>query len=652
MRFWDAPSFSTSMAGMSDPVTDHPICTPIRSFSDLVEAEQLYGETGKALAHHVKAENDQERKAEEDAIRWKLWWASALAGTSSFETNEDEELLRHCQELTALWKDFRKSKVFQKAKFQPATDNIESMPPSIDSLLQGAKIQREDWSKRTETRWGEFKSKLRAFGEKLETHKTLFSFFPSENIYTGVITGVVSTILTCCVTYQTVADEFSRAMQQITDYFAFVRTSGHVVSMLMERKAAPLHTKIVRMAICRAYVPVFKFLCHAITWHASTRHRWISSFNAKYDEEVKEFVQDVKHHADMVDRYLSQAIAVDSNIGLHQTMAELSLQRDAQKSAADRNRQLTSGEVGNTFACSANLLGEEVGRNITQTFTAAEHQHDHGVDVTTVHRDLLQLVASDKTMTDDSPNEEEDSDSPPLRHYARIEIQGYIQSLTQFTEDGKANALQSLSTIPGSSIPQEVLIDVQKWLRLDKTALLWVEGPVTSDLSTTALQVSLVTSNAGVPCISFFDKARYAFASSKSSLSQKEAGIIALLFTLITQLVNLLPPSFATELDFDENQFSRLDGTWESVNPALNIIRALLRHAPPSIVCVVDGIQSLEVKQTKRYLQELVDILREQGDSTVVKVLFTTDGMSQTLAKKMKGRERVSAASWNAEKGV
>ncbi|KAK0610084.1 hypothetical protein B0T17DRAFT_501085, partial [Bombardia bombarda] len=158
-----------------------------------------------------------------------------------------------------------------------------------------------------------------------------------------------------------------------------------------------------------------------------------------------------------------------------------------------------------------------------------------------------------------------------------------------------------------------------------------------------SLRVSTVLIEAGIPCISFFDKRRYSFASA-NSLPTKSAGLISLLYFLLTQLINVLPPQFETELDFDQKQFARLDGTMASITPALDMIQALLTQAPPSLVFVVDGIQAFESQDTVPHLRKLARILREQSKKTVVKVLFTTDGMSRWLGELLKGRERVDAS--------
>ena len=125
--------------------------------------------------------------------------ATAFLNPGSFaqtrNSKDDDELLDQCKELTKAWKDFHKSSVFKKAKFP---DVNETKPPSIETLQATVKETQLRWGKERETRWGVAKANLVAFAEKLNAHKALFSFFPSENIYTSVLCGTISTFLTVC----------------------------------------------------------------------------------------------------------------------------------------------------------------------------------------------------------------------------------------------------------------------------------------------------------------------------------------------------------------------------------------------------------------------------------------------------------------------
>ena len=215
----------------------------------------------------------------------------------------------------------------------------------------------------------------------------------------------------------------------------------------------------------------------------------------------------------------------------------------------------------------------------------------------------------------------------------------------------------------GIHIPRVPLTKVQQWLTLSTSALIWIEGPPSpADLSSVALRISTITAAAGIPCIFFSQKQRFAFASESESGSElesgseseteagsgsgstnssvQERGLISLLYTFIVQLMNLLPPSFETEQSFEEDQFKKLDGTMKTASNALRIIQSLLEHAPSYMVCVVDGLQLLEDEDTVEALEQLLEILRDRASKSIVKVLFTTDGMSRILRMETELDER------------
>lgn len=74
---------------------------------------------------------------------------------------------------------------------------------------------------------------------------------------------------------------------------------------------------------------------------------------------------------------------------------------------------------------------------------------------------------------------------------------------------------------------------------------------------------------------------------------------------------------------------------------ALDALRLLLGFAPPSMMLVIHGLDDIDGRTTRKVLKQLIDIVREQSSRTVVKSLFTTNGMSQSLGDKTSMRERV-----------
>jgi len=271
--------------------------------------------------------------------------------------------------------------------------------------------------------------------------------------------------------------------------------------------------------------------------------------------------------------------------------------------------------------------------------------------------DSMYLPASHKTraaattcnLLADPSSPVSESDGLCTRH----EIEQLTHNLAKYLEDGRelvhrANALQGTVA---SSLPAEVLFELRRWIRAPESRMAWIAGgPVLeygTGLSAAALRLCSISKDAGLPCVSFVCKMSYRFAST-TQLSTREAGLVAMLYSIIVQLAYLLPTEFpaSDELEECKGKFRSLDGTMDSVEAALDIVRALLVHAPPSLIWVLDGFQLVEGPTTRGYLAALVDILRdqEQQGGLLSKVCFTTDGNSSVLMRALSASETIDAS--------
>lgn len=214
----------------------------------------------------------------------------------------------------------------------------------------------------------------------------------------------------------------------------------------------------------------------------------------------------------------------------------------------------------------------------------------------------------------------------------------------KYTDDGREELSHALRGIPSSLLPQEVLSEIQDWIRSPRSKMIWLEGVPSfnhrSNLSLAAMQLCALSTRAQIPCISFFCKPRYNWDTDVSS---QEACAVALMYSIIAQLARLLPADFhgAPEL---LAHFENLDGTIGSTSTALRIIEGLLVDAPPSIIWVIDGLHMAESCGTINILDDFVAILREQERLRLSKVCFTTDGNSHTLLPAMMVDERIDVS--------
>ncbi|OKO96532.1 hypothetical protein PENSUB_10707 [Penicillium subrubescens] len=132
--------------------------------------------------------------------------------------------------------------------------------------------------------------------------------------------------------------------------------------------------------------------------------------------------------------------------------------------------------------------------------------------------------------------------------------------------------------------------------------------------------------------------------ASEPGLSNQEAAVVALLYSTIAQLARLIPAEVPAAPELHEQQFELLDGSIGSALVALRIIQALIVHAPPSMIWVIDGLQLAESRSTISLLSSFFEILRRQEELRISKVCFTTDGNSVVLTRGISVHEHVDGS--------
>lgn len=229
---------------------------------------------------------------------------------------------------------------------------------------------------------------------------------------------------------------------------------------------------------------------------------------------------------------------------------------------------------------------------------------------------------------------------------SRYDFEKLLEPLASYIDDGRSLISESWRGASPPLLPEEVILAMQKWIKTTDSKMIWVQGvsmlPFGTGVSRAAMRIYDISIQSGVPCISYFCKPLYEGAENFRQ-SSKEAGTVGLLYAIVSQLTCLLPMGFPITKGLDERHFSRLDGSTESLPAALELIRALLLHAPPSLVWVVDGLQLVQDETTLPHLRSLLKILRDQETRRISKVCFTTDGNCLALARATNVRERVDA---------
>ncbi|KAL2856663.1 hypothetical protein BJY01DRAFT_171658 [Aspergillus pseudoustus] len=133
--------------------------------------------------------------------------------------------------------------------------------------------------------------------------------------------------------------------------------------------------------------------------------------------------------------------------------------------------------------------------------------------------------------------------------------------------------------------------------------------------------------------------------TAKNGLTLYQQGLIALVYSLIRQLIEHLPPvaNGTSDRTIKGEQITVLDGTFASWKEVLSLIDTLLDFAPPLLLCVVDGLDKLQHPSTDGYIRSLVRLFvshtRKPPDSeagrqdVLLKALFTVAGPPGSLVE-------------------
>lgn len=170
-----------------------------------------------------------------------------------------------------------------------------------------------------------------------------------------------------------------------------------------------------------------------------------------------------------------------------------------------------------------------------------------------------------------------------------------------------------------------------------------------STISMIAAKYAASAIEAKLPAISYFcELPRNGIPSD--STPEAEA-LVSLAYSLVRQLIELLPSVFESAAQLHSQRFEVLDGTLGSWDHVVGILKDLLDLSPPVLFCVIDGLEILEDQRTRQPLADFIDALHghdgNRDDTQVskrkLKSLFTTAGRSRCLLDYLTEEELVFA---------
>jgi hypothetical protein len=179
----------------------------------------------------------------------------------------------------------------------------------------------------------------------------------------------------------------------------------------------------------------------------------------------------------------------------------------------------------------------------------------------------------------------------------------------------------------------QVVHAIKEWSTSITSQVLWVLGPLDrhypSSLSSIAAALINAADEAAIPTLHLF----------LDWPSDERLSIFNLLYSLIRQIISLIPEQFASPDDFSPEEFGKLNSQLESWEAGLAVLNGLIDLAPPLLLIIIDGIDHLDYLSIgSHYLDGLLRMLQrhvwgdgDQEPKKTLKILFTTAGNCATL---------------------
>lgn len=190
-----------------------------------------------------------------------------------------------------------------------------------------------------------------------------------------------------------------------------------------------------------------------------------------------------------------------------------------------------------------------------------------------------------------------------------------------------------------------------EWSQGLSPPFLWFEGPMLemddyeNPLTSTAAKFVAIVAAHQLSVISYFCEVPRARRSADTAEAE---GAIGLLYALLRQLVETLPPRLETTVDLSESRFAKLDGSMNTWTEAIELFGDLLSVLSTIVFCVIDGLHWLDGKDTDAPLAQLVTTLRHDR----LRVFFTTCGRSACLLDHLERDETFSLDDLPTRRGV
>ncbi|KAL9090014.1 MAG: hypothetical protein Q9165_005544 [Trypethelium subeluteriae] len=486
----------------------------------------------------------------------------------------------------------------------------KSARSKANGILQGSLIgsitELESAISTLETGWvkdhGRVYKNFQRLCKSLDAHKKVFEIFPSQNTYVAVLSGSLSVLLHAAVNHELIGETIAKTVADI-----LIKASQ--CTQLLE----VLRTQALREQLSEMYSCLFTFYRNVIEWYMKHQvSRFFGSFNEHTKENFSKAAAEIENCIRKMYRQAQIANLAMNSVALKDT-SEI-------KTEVSRYRQELDEAKMNA------------GMNMREYFMAT-HRHFSAEQV---------AQSQKRPQIQEMPDKEIDAGSETIN---RTIARTYIPALEHFIVGDEGQALFHGGTIwaPGSDVSSRV----EDWMsEKTESQVLWIFSPETSRGVTSARAAALASLLSGwqteTPIISHFC-ARPRQNIEDASLTIEQAGMIGLVYSLITQLLQFHVDDDGFQVSKDK--IKALDGTQESWNFSLELLEQLLDHTQLLSCCIVDGLNDLEWSTGSTWCSSFLDILfrDKRNKARDFKVLLTTSGQSRILPGRVSSKDRFDA---------
>ncbi|TID05182.1 hypothetical protein CH35J_001997 [Colletotrichum higginsianum] len=511
--------------------------------------------------------------------------------------------------------------------------DLTTSQPTVKSVKETVQAVQTAWesSQRQHGRFNKAKKFFHRFCGTLNSHKMMMAVLPSGNEYISIFTGVLNVIIHASANHEKVVEDLSNALCTIGEHVNDCATDQEL-----------FQTEDLQKLIADLYAHIFLFLTSVMDWMMKRRRqRLLDSFKEDLPSVIENDMEKIRGISDRI-RYLAaqssraearstrlalEDLARDVRIGLEgerRHQAEMIQHAEAMRREQERSSSSWSFEKRQQLAETIVDLLED--KALSWLETAREPQ---GWRYNGLHKTTAFAVEEPKAKVQHT-SEEVALNSRFLEDY--------------FDRDRVRLPYDAFNPV---MVDAETVSHISDWAKAPPPDLLWLEGdPMRCDdfdnpVTMMAARVVGLADQLKTPVVSYFCELRRDERLRDGNGSREAQALVGLVYSLIRQLLELLPPAFESSSDLSTERFRSLDGTIRSWNTALSVIADLVDTMPGSVFCIIDGLHWLNDRSTDDRLPELLKVLR----GGKLKVLLSTSGRSVVLRDELSRSETVHMRS-------